>query len=748
MKYNVLWNTSLELLTTFEPKKKTVDAHLTSFLKKNNIESTEHQEFLKEVLYGINKNKAIVKSVTNQYYKKRKEASVKDIKKYHLIVFLAYVKLGKILSFPQFKGIVKHSLSLPKLYPLLNFLFEQEPIYVYIIPSLLNAYDHHWIEDTFLTHIETNREDILNYSKSIEQKATGSKETTEDELPKITEPEPFNLTKSKIKLITQPKLIETTFKANPVPESTYSCEPQVRKALDDYKKGVNSAMVPDDVKMEHRTKQETLNQGPLFTALNERKDKVSEFNKTKQEAAKKVEIAKDKALANSLKPKSIEDVKKMLNRPAPVKYNATAIMREDGILKAKQKKEEQLLRRFESELRDSSEFFEWQEEMRARDALEKELKLQQLKLEMELSDARAKQAKIDQETQNAIMAREMKEEMEEKLEKIKEERKAIKLAKKEAAEQQNELIKAAVKQAKKEAKQKRLEAAEAVRIEKKKNEMRVARELELERQRREEQILQIRAKESVKPAPLPKFDATTTAETGLLGEMSYVELQERLKLKEQKEQLELEEKKESIQETRQRKRDDLKKRAKAIAENREQVRQAARKRHISKLRTERLKRVKAQEARDSKILALQQQIQSMKEKKQSIQQATKKREKERAAKAQFLGANKAAVERKHWGEQEKGKAREAKLASRYIPNKEKKFARDRTLAKKNRLRREGKVKSKKLADIEASIREQMSLNEEANNREQEAKVFNATVRHDFEVRQRTMLATKKQLLSQ
>jgi len=54
-----------------------------------------------------------------------------------------------------------------------------------------------------------------------------------------------------------------------------------------------------------------------------------------------------------------------------VKNNASAILREDAIYRKQQAKDVQLLRAYEEELRDPTEFYLWQKEMRDRDAVEK-----------------------------------------------------------------------------------------------------------------------------------------------------------------------------------------------------------------------------------------------------------------------------------------------------------------------------------------------------------------------------------------
>tara|TARA_B110000305_G_C19412196_1_gene626055 strand:+ start:1443 stop:1760 length:318 start_codon:yes stop_codon:yes gene_type:complete len=60
-----------------------------------------------------------------------------------------------------------------------------------------------------------------------------------------------------------------------------------------------------------------------------------------------------------------------------VKLNAAAILREDALFKKKQAEEAKLIQNYEEELRDSTEFYRWRDDMEKHDD---KMKLEQVKL--------------------------------------------------------------------------------------------------------------------------------------------------------------------------------------------------------------------------------------------------------------------------------------------------------------------------------------------------------------------------------
>jgi hypothetical protein len=80
-------------------------------------------------------------------------------------------------------------------------------------------------------------------------------------------------------------------------------------------------------------------------------------------------------------------------------------------VKKKQAKEYGVLKQFEEDLRDSSTYYEWQQDMRDRDQLEKELQVHQRKIEMQQAREEAIIASENLRAKNRIHAEHQKEEV-------------------------------------------------------------------------------------------------------------------------------------------------------------------------------------------------------------------------------------------------------------------------------------------------------------------------------------------------
>jgi hypothetical protein len=79
---------------------------------------------------------------------------------------------------------------------------------------------------------------------------------------------------------------------------------------------------------------------------------------------------------------------------AAVRLNAAAVLREDALVRKKQQEEADLIKRYESELRDDSEYYEWQAKMRDRDERKRLEEVEQRRVQMILTDEAAKEARI------------------------------------------------------------------------------------------------------------------------------------------------------------------------------------------------------------------------------------------------------------------------------------------------------------------------------------------------------------------
>mmetsp|Transcript_2818 Transcript_2818/g.4346 ORF Transcript_2818/g.4346 Transcript_2818/m.4346 type:complete len:653 (-) Transcript_2818:74-2032(-) len=338
------------------------------------------------------------------------------------------------------------------------------------------------------------------------------------------------------------------------------------------------------------------------------------------------------------------DFSKQKSLQQQVKNNASAILREDAIYRKQQAKDVQLLRAYEEELRDPTEFYLWQKEMRDRDAVEKLEKVVFRREQAKASAIDAKEAILKQREDNFTVA----EMLREQADVIKQQRDL----ENEIAMLKNQSMARDIAEARdtrpKEAGQKAAEDR-AMRAQRLREEMEAARLAKIEEDKAEEEekadkIRQLRALNTVHKKHIVVFDPTETAGHRLSSEMSYMEMKERLKhdkvREEEKEQL----KRAQIEYEKQRRLSDLERRQASTLRAR-QVKAETN----STLRQKEAER-KKKEAEDTEILrkiAAEKLEKELKEKRElaKAEQAAMKAEQERIKRQQqYLGAAMGQVE--------------------------------------------------------------------------------------------------------
>merc|ERR1712139_604575 len=100
---------------------------------------------------------------------------------------------------------------------------------------------------------------------------------------------------------------------------------------------------------------------------------------------------------------------------AMVRQNTAAVLREDALLKKKQAAECHALKRYEEDLHDASAYHKWQHEMKLKDQLEEENRVQQRIVEMQLAHEEAMEAFEGMKRRKHIVAAHHKEEIAEGL---------------------------------------------------------------------------------------------------------------------------------------------------------------------------------------------------------------------------------------------------------------------------------------------------------------------------------------------
>jgi len=216
---------------------------------------------------------------------------------------------------------------------------------------------------------------------------------------------------------------------------------------------------------------------------------------------------------------------------ASVRLNAAAVLREDALLRKKQEEEAALIKRYESELRDDSEYYEWQAKMRDRDERKRLEEVEQRRVQMILTDEAAKEARIQAERDNHRFASEMRREAGAIRELTKAEQEQVLLEKQKMVDDVKEMeknVRPAVEAVYEEKKMMGMELrAEVKKLAEEEAERRAKEEAE-----RMEVVRQIRALESLPVDRNAHFDPTSVSanSTHLLEAMSLAELKERLSM--------------------------------------------------------------------------------------------------------------------------------------------------------------------------------------------------------------------------
>lgn len=283
-----------------------------------------------------------------------------------------------------------------------------------------------------------------------------------------------------------------------------------------------------------------------------------------------------------------------------IRPNAAAILREDALYRKKQADDAMLLKKYEEELRDPTEYFRWQADMREKDEVEKLKYVAMRREQAKQSSEEAKLALLKQKEDNAQVAALVRKQGE-----------VIK-SQKQLEKEIEVLQKQDVAQAIAEVRRvKPIEATQRVLQEREEQAKILREELEKQRQAKEEadrieeeiqadKIRQLRALNTVHAQHVKVFDPTAVSGIVLLDSMSYMEMKVRqqLALTKQKEAEDL--KRDEILVTKGKRAIDLNKRSESIqrarqlkAEANQQMRRAEKEK---KLREEQDKQAAAKEA--------------------------------------------------------------------------------------------------------------------------------------------------------
>ncbi|XP_058042450.1 cilia- and flagella-associated protein 99 isoform X1 [Ahaetulla prasina] len=465
-----------------------------------------------DILCGCLEYKTVLDVVVDAFYiRDGKHCLFSERNMYVVICYLAIFRLEE-LGFQLFSKIIK-SMDVAKICKFLRFFFNMVNLQTWIKDEWSQIYDSVYVNENWIEPLEKWEPKIQELISQLENIAVKHVTTT----LKKTEPNEFHLTVPNPRAILIPEQIPQQEKTKPIPKNTYK-PPRMKQHL-------------ERIKLKNRQQAEEL----LLEA------NINQFNCAAPKFDYKCSMKETPNLVEKFEAQKI----KFKTDNTPVKLNAAAILRE-GVLY--QRKVEQELKRIEHLLQgaqDPSKFLEWQQQMRGKDLDQQLTEAECRKLQGKLSYEEAilaRQYCIQEKKKNAEQKREETAEMrllcaERCLQERKEKGKKIQ----QVAEGHKN-----VKQAQMKLQKCKQQIVQEVSKKSQDILLQALKDEEEKFKKRYELIQQIRAIEYLPFLKNRFIDLTKTANHGVLGEMSIVELQERLALLKESQQKAEEEKRDLI----------------------------------------------------------------------------------------------------------------------------------------------------------------------------------------------------------
>ncbi|XP_070607372.1 cilia- and flagella-associated protein 99 isoform X2 [Erythrolamprus reginae] len=449
-----------------------------------------------DILCGCLQYKTVLDVVVDAFYiRDGKLCLLSERNMYFVICYLATFQLEE-LGLQRFSKIIK-SMDRAKICKFLRFFFNMVNLQTWIKDEWSQIYDSVYVNENWIEPLEKWQpkiQELINQMDKIEDKHVTI-------VLKKTEPHEFHLTVPNPRAILIPEQIPQQEKTKPVPKTTYK-PPRMKQQL-------------DMIKLKNRQQAE----GVLLEAnINQFSCAAPVFDYRCYMKAARIPVEKFEAQKIRFKTEN-----------TPVKLNTAAILRE-GVLY--QKKVEQELQRIQDLLRgaqDPSKFLEWQQQLSEKELTQELTEAECRKLQGKLSYEEAilaRQYCIQEKKKNAEQKREEKAEMHLQLEErcLQERKEKQKKAQQVAEGHKN------VKQAQMKLQKCKQQIVQEVSKKSQDLLLQALKDEEEKYKKRYELIQQIRAIEYVPFLNNRFIDLTKTANHGVLGEMSIVELQERLAL--------------------------------------------------------------------------------------------------------------------------------------------------------------------------------------------------------------------------
>eukprot|EP01138_Halocafeteria_seosinensis_P006232 gb/GECG01006373.1/.p1 GENE.gb/GECG01006373.1/~~gb/GECG01006373.1/.p1 ORF type:complete len:910 (+),score=221.53 gb/GECG01006373.1/:1-2730(+) len=634
-----LINEAMQLLESFRPTIDSPDGHIYKNLGEFDENEDFDKVFIQQAFYGCLRYKKVLEVFLSALY----HVSTNSLQRgdYTRLKIFAYLILFRLDELGMSKlSVLLNSQEVLTMVTLMEFVFDRPTLEKWCKEEWCKFLDRTFIEKDILARLERHRKraekwivakQSTAYSggtvRSSSKDGDESQSRAQESKPKTTEPKPFNLTQPRPRFLPEPEKIPKKIQANEVP--SYIHKKSLKEIEEERKKRTQENA--------EKTKKKYQNaKAPRFSEIRRDTEKL----KQQIEAERDRELQFDKPKANPV-PEYPEE-------GADIKMNVAAILREEALFRKRQKEEAKTIEEYEANLRDSSEFEQWQKRLKEAEEEEQRELIEARKKELEKAAENASKALEQQQEENRRVASAMREErnLGERYRKL--EKQAEIESNRAVAEEVKEVRQTAPRAAKEEVVKKNKQRSEAVRREIEEEEEKLKKQREEEQKEREELIRQIRALERVPKKKYKEFDPTTTSGAGLLDEMSLIEMRERLSLLKAREVEEEEERRQAIRQEKRQKEESIKEKVNTIKRVREsaskQNRQARKQSFEQKEQEEREKKKQY----DQSCLSLAEKLAQKREKREAEQKALEQESEEIRRKNMFLGEAKKQREEKHF----------------------------------------------------------------------------------------------------
>ncbi|XP_037386422.1 cilia- and flagella-associated protein 99 [Talpa occidentalis] len=510
-----------EQLGKFKASKDSPEQFLEAAASSLQTLDPQKQAFILEVLSGCLQYRKLLTVVVDAFYVRDGRPFLwADHSLFQVICYLAAFQMEE-LGFRLFCDIIK-SQPLNKVCTFLRFFFNPLHLCTWIKDEWSRIYDSAHVRETWINPLMRWQPEVQELIRQLEGLLTHQAPLSKAKA-KVTEPKEFNLTAPRPRAVPMPEPVPEVAKPRPVPRSTYQ-PPKEQRLL-------------EMTRRYNRRKAEEL----LLQA------NVEELRCAVPRARGVPPEQDSKEPQLRLPPRIRRTPKLTFFRPdaVQVKLNTAAILREGALYQRQVERELQRVDKLVDGAGDFSEFLLWQKRMQAKDREEQLVAGECRRLQGKLSHEEAALARQHLARENKQKADRKKEEtagrMQQHAERCLQEKRAMKELVEQVMEAQKNIKVAQMKLLKD-----RQQIVQEVLEESRELQQRGAEAAREEQRQRYKRISQLRALET---QPLRKgklVDLTQTPGYGLEGEMSLVELRERLALLREAQRLQEEEKRDQI----------------------------------------------------------------------------------------------------------------------------------------------------------------------------------------------------------